>query len=52
MAGAAKAEPGRSTSGVVEQGLVLVTERLLLREFEPGDTDSLLNVLGNHVAMQ
>jgi ribosomal-protein-alanine N-acetyltransferase len=31
---------------------VLETERLVLREFESGDTDALLEVLGDPVAMQ
>lgn len=34
------------------QGVVLETERLILREFKPGDTDALLEVLGDPVAMQ
>jgi ribosomal-protein-alanine N-acetyltransferase len=36
----------------VEQGVVLETERLLLREFERSDTDALLQVVGDPVAMQ
>jgi len=36
----------------VEQGVILETERLVLREFEPGDTDALLEVLGDPIAMQ
>jgi RimJ/RimL family protein N-acetyltransferase len=36
----------------VEQGVVLETERLLLREFEPQDRDALLKVLGDPVTMQ
>lgn len=34
------------------QGVVLETERLMLREFEPADTDALLRILGDPVAMQ
>ncbi len=36
----------------MEQGIVLNTERLILREFKPEDTDALLEVLGDPVAMQ
>jgi [ribosomal protein S5]-alanine N-acetyltransferase len=36
----------------VEQGVVLVTDRLVLREFAPGDTDALIEVLGDPIAMQ
>lgn len=36
----------------MDQGVSLVTERLVLREFEPGDTDALLQVLGDPIAMQ
>jgi [ribosomal protein S5]-alanine N-acetyltransferase len=36
----------------VGQGVVLVTDRLVLREFEPGDTDALFEVLSDPVAMQ
>ena len=36
----------------MEQGLILETERLLLREFQMGDTDALLQVLGDPIAMQ
>ncbi|HET6934521.1 MAG TPA: GNAT family N-acetyltransferase [Candidatus Angelobacter sp.] len=36
----------------MEQGVILETERLVLREFKPEDTDALLAVLGDHVAMQ
>jgi RimJ/RimL family protein N-acetyltransferase len=36
----------------VEQGVILETERLVLREFKPEDTGALLSVLGDHVAMQ
>lgn len=36
----------------MEQGVVLETERLVLREFEPGDAGALLEVLGDPVAMQ
>jgi RimJ/RimL family protein N-acetyltransferase len=36
----------------VEQGLILETERLLLRPFQFGDTDALLEVVGDPNAMQ
>jgi RimJ/RimL family protein N-acetyltransferase len=36
----------------VEQGVILETERLILREFKPEDTDALFQVLGDPVAMQ
>jgi RimJ/RimL family protein N-acetyltransferase len=36
----------------VEQGVILETERLRLREFRPDDVDALLTVLGDSVAMQ
>jgi RimJ/RimL family protein N-acetyltransferase len=36
----------------VEQGVVLETSRLLLREFVPDDADALAAVLGDPVAMQ
>jgi len=36
----------------VEQGVILETGRLLLREFIPQDADELQNVLGDPVAMQ
>ncbi len=36
----------------MEQGVVLETERLVLREFRQEDTDALLAVLGDPVAMQ
>ena len=36
----------------MEQGVVLETERLLLREFQPRDMEALLKVLGDPVAMQ
>jgi ribosomal-protein-alanine N-acetyltransferase len=36
----------------VGQGVVLQTERLVLREFEPADTDALLEILGDPVAMR
>jgi len=36
----------------VEQGVVLETERLLLREFQPGDSDALFAVLGDAATMQ
>lgn len=36
----------------MEQSVVLETERLVLREFAPGDTDALFQVLGDPVAMQ
>jgi RimJ/RimL family protein N-acetyltransferase len=36
----------------VEQGVVLETSRLLLREFVPQDADALAAVLGDPVAMQ
>lgn len=36
----------------MEQGLILETERLVLREVELGDADALLNVLGDPMAMQ
>jgi RimJ/RimL family protein N-acetyltransferase len=36
----------------VEQGLILETERLLLREFELSDTDALLKVIGEPIAMR
>lgn len=32
--------------------MILETERLVLREFAPGDTDALLKVLGDPIAMQ
>lgn len=36
----------------MEQGVILETERLLLREFQPEDADALLKVLGDPVTMQ
>lgn len=36
----------------MEQGVVLETARLLLREFHLGDTDALLKVLGDPLAMR
>ena len=36
----------------MEQGVILETERLLLREFQPGDADALMKVLGDPVTMQ
>jgi RimJ/RimL family protein N-acetyltransferase len=36
----------------VGKGVVLETERLVLREFEPEDTDDLFRVLGDPIAMQ
>jgi RimJ/RimL family protein N-acetyltransferase len=36
----------------VEQGVILETGRLRLREFVPQDTDALAAVLGDPVAMQ
>ncbi|HET9181884.1 MAG TPA: GNAT family N-acetyltransferase [Candidatus Angelobacter sp.] len=36
----------------MDQGVILETERLLLREVEPTDTDALLQVLGDPIAMQ
>jgi RimJ/RimL family protein N-acetyltransferase len=36
----------------VEQGVILETSRLLLREFVPQDADALVRVLGDSVAMQ
>ena len=36
----------------MEQGVVLETERLLLREFQLEDTDALLKVLGDGLAMR
>ncbi len=36
----------------MEQGVVLTTERLLLREFELADSDALMEVLGDPIAMQ
>ncbi|HEY2390715.1 MAG TPA: GNAT family N-acetyltransferase [Candidatus Angelobacter sp.] len=36
----------------MEQGIVLETERLRLREFKREDTDALLAILGDPVAMQ
>jgi [ribosomal protein S5]-alanine N-acetyltransferase len=36
----------------VGEGVILETERLVLREFKPGDTDALLKVLGDPIAMQ
>ncbi|HEX5433460.1 MAG TPA: GNAT family N-acetyltransferase [Candidatus Angelobacter sp.] len=36
----------------MDQGVILETERLLLREIEPTDTDALLQVLGDPIAMQ
>lgn len=34
------------------QGVVLETERLVLREFEPADTDALFEILGDPLAMR
>src|ERR1051325_1443108 len=42
----------REAYGAVEQGLILETERLLLREFVFTDMDALTAVLGDPVAMQ
>src|SRR5262249_47329187 len=52
MAGAAKAASGRSAGGAVEQGVILETVRLRLREFTAADADALEAVLGDAVAMQ
>ena len=52
MARIAEAARRRSAGRVVEQGIVLETERLRLREFKREDTDALLAILGDPVAMQ
>src|SRR5262249_13511314 len=46
------AASGRSAGGAVEQGVILETARLRLRELTPADVDALEAVLGDPLAMQ
>src|SRR5260370_16243311 len=52
MARVAKAESQRSEAGIVEQGVILETERLFLRLHAAEDADALEAILGDAVAME